>query len=100
MRKEFLFNVDKHRILVVNTWIRGMKLYVDGDLRDHDSSFLPSGKAAMLSASLGDTGILEINPRSSLMSVELDAYLICENVKDHIFSSRQRLSLKQRRIAE
>ncbi|WP_019027741.1 hypothetical protein [Colwellia piezophila] len=100
MRKEFQFRVKNHTIKIVNTWIRGVKLYVDGDLRDHDTSFWANGKVALLCANLGEYGILEIYPRSGLVSVEMDAYLILNNSKQYVFSSHQRLSLTEQRMAQ
>ncbi|AZQ84812.1 hypothetical protein EKO29_12905 [Colwellia sp. Arc7-635] len=81
MRKEFQFKVKGHTIKIVNSWTRGVKLYVDGDFRDQDSSFLANGKTAQVSAKLGESGILEINPLSTLLSVEMDAYLMSGNSK-------------------
>jgi len=100
MRKEFQFKVKNHTIKIINTWTRGAKLYVDGDLRDQDSSFLANGKTALLSANLGDHGILEVNPLSDLMSVEMDVYLILNNSKQQVYSSHKRLSLAEQRTAQ
>ncbi|KPH63685.1 hypothetical protein [Pseudoalteromonas porphyrae] len=100
MRKEFLFKVKGHTIKVVNSWMRGVKLYVDGDLRDHDSSLFANGKIALVCAKLGDYGVLEINPLSSLFSVEIDAFLILNNSQQHVYSSHKRLSLTEQRTAQ
>lgn len=100
MRKEFQFKVKNHTIKIISTWTRGVKLYVDGDLRDHDSSFLANGKTALLSANLGDNGVLEVNPVSGLISVEMDVYLILNNSKQRVYSSHERLSLTEQRIAQ
>ena len=99
MRKEFQFNVKNHSIKIVNTWTRGAKLYVDGDFRDQDSSFIANCKVALLSASLGDHGILEVYPKSALISVEMDVFLNLNNSKQHVFSSHKRLSLTEQRTA-
>ena len=74
MRKEFEFTVKCYQVKVINSWIGGMKLYIDGECRDSDSTWLASGKLALLSASLGEYGVLEIFPKSALISVEIDAY--------------------------
>jgi hypothetical protein len=100
MRKEFQFKVKNHTIKIVNTWTRGAKLYVDGDLRDQDSSFLANGKTALLSANLGDHGVIEVNPMSGLMSVEMDVYLILNNSKQQVYSSHKRLSLTEQRTVQ
>jgi len=100
MGKVFQFKVKNHTIRIVNTWSSGVKLYVDGDLRDTDKSLFANGKAALLSASLGEYGILEIFPLSGLISVEMDAYLILNNSKQYVFSSHKRLSLTEQRIAQ
>ena len=100
MRKEFEFTVKDHNVKIVNSWTRGAKLYVDGDFRDQDSSFLANGKTALLSAKLGEFGILEIYPMSALVSVEMDAFLIKDNEKHHVYSSHNRLSLTEQRLAK
>ena len=100
MRKEFQFKVKGHTVKIVNSWTRGVKLYVDGDFRDQDSSFFANGKTALVSAKLGESGILEIYPLSGLMSIEMDAYLISNNSKQHVFSSHNRLSLAEQRTAQ
>lgn len=54
MRKEFEFTVKGHKIKIFNSWFGGAKLYVDGDFRDQDSTFIANGKTALLSAKLAD----------------------------------------------
>ena len=100
MRKEFEFTIKDHKIKIVNTWSRGAKLYIDGEFRDQDSSFLANGKTALLSANLGKLGILEIFPVSALISVEMDAFLVKNNENQHIYSSHKRLSLTEQRLAK
>ena len=99
MRKEFEFNVKGHKVKITNSWLHGAKLYVDGDLRDFDKSLTANGKVALLSANLGEFGILEVFP-SSLFSVEMDAYLVTGNAKQYVFSSHKRLSLTEQRTAQ
>jgi|TARA_R110000868_G_scaffold214691_5_gene464809 hypothetical protein len=98
MRKEFEFNVKDHKIKVTNSWLHGAKLYVDGDFRDFDKSLSANGKVALLSANLGDFGILEIFP-VAFFTVEIDGYLVFDHTKQHIFSSHKRLSLTEQRTA-
>jgi hypothetical protein len=100
MSKVFQFKVKNHTVKIVNSWFRGVKLYVDGEFRDQDSSFLASGKKALLSTNLGDAGILEIYPLSALISVEMDAYLTLNNFTQHVYSSHKRLSLTEQRTAQ
>lgn len=100
MRKEFEFTVKDHKVKIVNSWVRGAKLYIDGDCRDQDSSFFATGNSALLSANLGELGILEVFPRSALISVEMDAFLIKGNEKQRVYSSKQRLSLAEQRLAK
>jgi len=99
MRKEFEFNVKGHKVKITNSWLHGAKLYVDGELRDFDKSFTANGKVALLSANLGEFGILEIYP-SAFFTVEMDAYLIKNNSKQYVFSSHKRLSLAEQRTAQ
>ncbi len=94
MRKVFEFKVKGHKIKIVNSWFAGAKLYVDGDLRDHDSSMFATGKTALLCAKLADLGILEVFPLSGLVSVEMDAFLITSNDRLPVYSSRKDLSVK------
>lgn len=98
MRKTWNFEVKGHVIKVVNSWLHGMKLYVDGDLRDHDRSFFASGTEVMLSARLAELGVLEIEPRS-LVTVEIEVYLAKDGQRQLVFSSTKRLSLSQQREA-
>lgn len=100
MRKDWTFNIGKDEIKVTNSWSGGIKLYVNGDLRDHDITKFTSKKYALLSTNLGEQGILEINPSSSMFSVEIDAYLVQQQNKELIYSSYQRLSLKQQRLSK
>ena len=100
MRKEFEFTVKDHKVKIVNSWTRGAKLYIDGECRDQDSTFLANGKTALLSADLGEFGILEVFPLSALISVEMDAFLNKDNEKQHVYSSHKRLSLTEQRLAK
>ncbi|WP_286235675.1 hypothetical protein [Thalassotalea sediminis] len=99
MRKEFEFTVKAHNVKIINSWFRGAKLYIDGECRDQDYTFLASGKRALLSANLGEHGMLEIFPVSALISVEMDAFLISGTERQHVYSSHKRLSLKEQRLA-
>lgn len=96
MRKTWNFEVKGHSITVVNSWLHGMKLYVDGDFKDHDRSFFTFGGKVLLSTNLGELGVLEIEPRAFL-TVEIDVYLASSGKRQPVFSSRKRLSLSQQR---
>jgi len=96
MRKTWHFEVKGHSIKVVNSWLHGVKLYVDGDFRDHDRSFFAFGGEVMLSANLGEDGVLEIEPRA-FFTVEIDVYLSKDSQRQPVFSSTKRLSLSQQR---
>mgnify|MGYP005853922097 CR=1 FL=1 len=100
MRKEFEFTLKGHKVKIVNSWLGGAKLYVDGDLRDKDSTFIASGKTALLSAKLANFGVLEVFPMSALISVEMDAFLITDKERLHVYSSDKRLSLTEQRLAK
>ncbi|EWS97386.1 hypothetical protein LOC50_04865 [Pseudoalteromonas sp. SCSIO 43095] len=100
MRKEFEFTVKGHKIKIVNSWFGGAILYVDGDFRDQDSTFIANGKTALLSAKLADFGILEIFPISALISVEMDAFLITDDERLQVYRSHKRLTLAQQRLAK
>ena len=96
MRETWSFEVKGHSIKVVNSWLHGMKLYVDGDFKDHDRSFFAFGGEVLLSTNLGDLGILEIEPRA-FFTVEIDVYLASYGKRQPVFSSTKRLSLSQQR---
>lgn len=96
MRKTWSFKVKGHAVKVVNSWFRGIKLYIDGDFKDHDGSFFAFGREVMLSAGLGDEGVLEIEP-TAYVSVEIDVYLCKDNERTLVFSSTRRLPLSQQR---
>ncbi len=98
MQKTFEFIVKGHQIRITNSWLYGAKLYVDGDFRDQDKTFLAFGSEPLLSASLGEKGILEIYPLSALVSVEMDAYLTKDRSKQHVYSSHKRLTLREQRL--
>ncbi len=100
MRKEFNFEIKGHQIKVTNSWFLGAKLYVDGDLRDFDKTFIALGNKVLMSANLGQFGTLEIIPLSAAFSVELDAYLVHGDARQHVFSSHKRLSLSEQRLAQ
>lgn len=99
MRKEFIFSYKNYKIKIINSWSGGIKLYVDGDLRDHDTSHFANGKVALLSAKLGKLGILQVYPSSSFFSIEIDVCLIQKDQKQYLYSSHKRLPLKEQRLA-
>jgi hypothetical protein len=96
MRKTWSFEVKGHSIKVVNSWLHGAKLYVDGDFKDHDRSFFAFGGRVLLSTNLGELGILEIEPRA-FVTVEIDVYLASDGKRQLVFSSTKRLPLSQQR---
>ncbi|MBB1379138.1 hypothetical protein [Pseudoalteromonas sp. SR43-2] len=99
MRKSFEFTVKSIKVKIINTWFSGAKLYVNGDLRDTDKTLLAIRNNTLLSASLGELGVLEIKPLSGLITVEMDAYLVNGTNIQHVYSSHKRLSLKEQRAA-
>jgi len=96
MRETWSFEVKGHSIKVVNSWLHGMKLYVDGDFKDHDRSFFAFGGKVLLSTNLGELGILEIEP-GAFVTVEIDVYLARDGKRQLVFSSTKRLPLSQQR---
>lgn len=102
-RKEFKFNYKHHEIRVMNDWVRGIKLYVDGDHRDWDKRFYASQNDVLLSAQIEEGLILEIVMGPTLFTVQIDAYVRQVGQKDkgaHIFSSHGRVSFRDKRAAE
>ncbi|WP_286235834.1 hypothetical protein [Thalassotalea sediminis] len=100
MRKVFEFIVKGHKVKVVNSWFSGAKLYIDGDVRDQDKTLFAFGNKALLSANLGEHGVLEIMPISTMWSVEIDAVLNKDNNLQQVYSSHRRLRLRERRLAK
>ena len=96
--KEFSFKIQDTKIRIVNTWFSGIKLYVNGEYRDYNNQFFILSKQVLLSANLGDLGILEIEVKSGLSSMEFDAYLDQGHERLHIYSSHERISLKAQRL--
>lgn len=106
MKKEWIFIVNSQEVTVVNTWLFGIKLYINGELKDKDFSFFTWGNTAILSAQIKDGHVLEICPRPDLLSLEIDAYLVSnadisqsESTR-HVYSSYRSLRLKRQRFAK
>lgn len=95
--KEFVFNVKGKEVRICNNWIRGVKLYVDGDFKDQDKTLFAFSGKTLLSANLGDGVILEVVPVSAAFTVEMDAYMREGQTRTLAYSSYQRLSLKEQR---
>jgi|GEM_PF-503005 len=100
MRKSFEFTLKSNKIKIINYWFGGIKLYINGDLRDFDKTLFAISNKTLLSANLDGIGTLEIKPLSGLMSVEIDAYLVKGADIQHVYSSHKRLTLKQKRLAQ
>jgi hypothetical protein len=98
MKKVWQFDVGGYSIRVTNSWLHGMKLYVDGDLKDYDRTFLTLGDVVMLSTRLGDVGVLEIEPKA-IFSVEIDAFLAAGSERRLCFSSTKRSSLSLAKLS-
>ena len=88
MSESWSFTTTSHKIKVTNSWFFGIKLYVDGKLRDKDTSFLEFGEEA-LTAMLDNGRVLEVIPKPGLVSVQMDAYLIEDEQRRLVFSSYQ-----------
>lgn len=100
MRKIFEFAVKSHRVKITNSWFSGAKLYIDGELRDSDTTFFAFGKKTLLSAALGELGVLEIKPLSTVFTVEMDAFLVRGTSTQLVYSSHRRLSLSEQRLVK
>ena len=96
MRKEWNFNLSGHTVRITNSWFFGMKLYIDGDVRDEDRGFLALGNEVRLSARIPEVGVLEVEPRA-FITVEIDVYLKEDGNRNLVFSSTKRLALSQQR---
>ncbi len=86
MSESWRFTTKSHEVKVTNSWFFGVKLYVDGKLRDKDTSFLDFGQEALI-APLENGTVLEVVPKPGLVSVQLDAYLVDGTQRKWVFSS-------------
>ena len=60
-QKEWIAKYDKYTIRVVNTWLSGAKLYINGEIRAvNDNLFEISGSSPSLSAHLDNGEIVEV----------------------------------------
>ena len=55
-KKEVVADFKDHQIRVVNTWLGGAKLYIDGDCRDTCNDFFAKSGTPSLSASIEHNG--------------------------------------------
>lgn len=55
-KKEIVANFKDHQIRVVNTWLGGAKLYIDGDCRDTCNDLFAKSGTPSLSASIEGDG--------------------------------------------
>lgn len=74
MHKEWKIQRSGSTIRIVNSWLGGCKLYVDGDLKDHDKSMVTTSKYPLLSGSFvnsnGEREVVEVFAKSGVLSVE------------------------------
>ena len=77
MRKEFEFTVKGHKVKIVNSWFGGVKLYVDGDLRDKDSTFIANGKTVVdiNLKRMPEEVVTDVSPMKLLLFVGADYHL-------------------------
>lgn len=59
-KKEIVADFKGHQIRVVNTWLGGAKLYIDGDRRDTCNDFIAKSNTPSLSASIEHDGKKEL----------------------------------------
>ena len=101
-KKEFNFIYKNHEVRVMNDWVRGMKLYVDGDHRDWDKRLYISQGDVMVCTQIEAGKILEIVAGPNFFSVQIDAYIREVGQKGkgiHVYSSHGRVSLIDKRLA-
>jgi hypothetical protein len=65
MSKQWITEYEGHRIRVVNSWFSGIKLYVDGDLRDTNTQLVSlDSSQPLLSARVplrgGEASVVEV----------------------------------------
>lgn len=88
MLKEWKVERSGVVIRLVNSWVHGAKLYINGDLKDFDKTLLASPKYPMLSGSFandrGHREVIEVFGKSGLFSVH---FVVCSN-GEVIFDTR------------
>ncbi len=98
--KFYEFLVKGQKVRIAKTWFHKAKLYVDGELRDFSTVTFMIGSKPLLSANLGDAGTLEVYPRSGLITVDVDAYLLKDSNKQYVYSSYKYLTVREQRLAK
>ena len=80
MQSQWVIERSGSKIRLVNSWLAGAKLYIDGDLKDFNNSKLASSKHIFLSGSFvnenGVREIVEVYVKSHLLSI---GFLITSN---------------------
>ena len=99
MFSKWQFNIAKHEILITNNWITGMKLYVDGLLKDTNAFPFAIGNHVFLRTELEHLGTLEVIPYA-IFTVEISAKL--KTAHDHllVYSSYQKQTLREKRLTQ
>ncbi|MEI4548140.1 hypothetical protein [Pseudoalteromonas spongiae] len=96
--KEWKFNLKHHQIHIIYHWHNGMKLYVDGDLRDFSELNLSFRDDVLLRANLSEIGIIDVTPSWSLLSLEVTVQLSQAADRFIVYSSHERVSLRAQRL--
>ncbi|GGO71567.1 hypothetical protein [Bowmanella pacifica] len=96
MNKEWNLTLNDQLIRITNSWFHGMKLYINGELKDHDRRLFALGNLVTLSAKLDDGSVLEVEPKA-IFTVEIKVYLTKDSERSAVFSSSDRLPLSQQR---
>lgn len=88
MRKVWCFTLQEQNIRVVYSWIHGVKLYVDGDLRDHYPYASILNPSVKLCTQLNDWDQLHIIPYIGWATAEICVYLNNNDTLMLLFNSQ------------
>ncbi|MCF6459254.1 hypothetical protein [Pseudoalteromonas sp. MMG024] len=97
-KKEWKFNLRHHQIHIVYHYFDGMKLYVDGDLRDFSNISVLFSNDVLLRANLSEIGIIDVTPSWSLLSLEVTVQLSQAADRFIVYSSHGRVPLRAQRL--
>ena len=74
-KREYVAHHGKNRIIAMNSWFGGAKLYINGDCVDTDKTWITTSSTALLRGSVpnedGSRSVVEVFGWTGLVSVKL-----------------------------
>ncbi len=96
--KEWKFNLKHHQIHITYHYFDGMKLYVDGDLRDFSNISVLFSNDVLLRANLPEIGDIDVTPSLPFFSLEVTVQLSQASDRFIVYSSHERVPLRAQRL--